>query len=153
MTTTTADTNLSRFESYAAAFEQTYADDDWSRLAPYFHEDAVYIVRGVSAPCELHGRDRIFAGMRKSLDGFDRRMDERAIVPSAPLVADGDTVTLEGCVRYRRGDAPSSIDLRATIVATYAGGLIVRMEDTFHLDRPAITWLRAHAADLDGSYA
>ena len=28
------------FMDYAAAFEQTYVDDDWSRLAQYFSEDA-----------------------------------------------------------------------------------------------------------------
>lgn len=145
-------TNLSRFAAYAAAFEETFADDDWSRIAPYFHEDAVYLVEGVPHPCELHGRDAILKGMRRSLDGFDRRMDRRAIVPAGPLVEDGDRVILVGCVRYQRGSAPS-VDLRATVVATYADGLIVHLHDTFQLDRPAISWLRTHAADLDASYA
>ena len=30
------------FMDYAAAFEQTYIDDDWSRLTQYFSEDASY---------------------------------------------------------------------------------------------------------------
>jgi hypothetical protein len=34
------------FMDYAAAFEQTYIDDDWSRLTRYFSEDASYEVRG-----------------------------------------------------------------------------------------------------------
>jgi hypothetical protein len=31
-----------RFEAYAADFELTFVDDDWSRLEQYFTDDAVY---------------------------------------------------------------------------------------------------------------
>jgi hypothetical protein len=34
------------FMDYAAAFEETYVDDDWSRLTTFFHEDARYEVCG-----------------------------------------------------------------------------------------------------------
>ena len=30
------------FLAYAAAFEDAYATDDWSKIEPYFTEDAVY---------------------------------------------------------------------------------------------------------------
>ena len=33
---------LERYQGYAAAFEQTYEDDDWSRIEPFFAEGAVY---------------------------------------------------------------------------------------------------------------
>ena len=55
-------TNLSRFMAYAAAFEQTFADDNWQRLEPFFTPDATYRVSGLPASCELHGRDAIFRG-------------------------------------------------------------------------------------------
>jgi SnoaL-like domain len=144
--------HLPRFMAYAAAFEQTFADDDWSRLEQFFAEDAVYMVSGLPSPCELHGRDRILRGIKRSLDGFDRRMDHREIVPTAPPTEDGDRVTLHGLVRYRRGDAPP-VELHATIVAEFDGDRICRMHDTFALDPAAMTWLASHAADLDGSYA
>ncbi len=35
-----------QFLEYATAFEQTFADDDWARLKPYFAADAVYAVTG-----------------------------------------------------------------------------------------------------------
>src|SRR6185369_3077312 len=35
---------MNRFFEYAQDFEKTYVDDDWSRLARYFHPDAVYEV-------------------------------------------------------------------------------------------------------------
>ena len=31
-----------RFQSYADAFEETYVDDDWSRIEQFFTEDAVF---------------------------------------------------------------------------------------------------------------
>ncbi len=31
-----------RYQSYAEAFEETYKDDDWTRIEPFFTEDAVY---------------------------------------------------------------------------------------------------------------
>ena len=65
------------FMDYAAAFEQTFIDDDWSRLAPFFSEDATYEVRGGPMACNISGRDAIFAGLRKSIDGMDRRCSDR----------------------------------------------------------------------------
>jgi len=55
------------FMDYAAAFEQTYVDDDWTRLTPFFSEDATYEVRGGPLACRLSGRDAILAGLKKSI--------------------------------------------------------------------------------------
>jgi hypothetical protein len=143
--------NLSRFMTYAAAFERTFADDDWARLAPFFTEDAVYEVTGIPKPCELHGRDAIFAGMRKSLDGFDRKMDRREISSLEPPSEQGSRVMFTGVVRYQRGAAPP-VELRATITADFEGDRICHMRDAFALDAPALGWLAKHGADLDGSY-
>ena len=82
------------FMDYAAAFEKTYVDDDWSRLTPFFHEDARYQVRGGPMACEINGREAIFRGLKKSIDGLDRRFDERVIE-----ISDGPHVTKQS----RRG--------------------------------------------------
>ena len=29
--------------AYAEAFEETYEDDDWTRIEPFFTEDATYV--------------------------------------------------------------------------------------------------------------
>ena len=47
------------FMEYAAAFEQTYVDDDWSRLEPFFSEHAVYEVRGGLMACYISGLKRL----------------------------------------------------------------------------------------------
>jgi hypothetical protein len=33
---------VDRYQAYAADFERTFVDDDWSRLEQYFTEDATY---------------------------------------------------------------------------------------------------------------
>ena len=33
---------VDRYQAYADAFEQSYEDDDWSHVEPFFTEDAVY---------------------------------------------------------------------------------------------------------------
>lgn len=42
-----------RFIAYALDFEQTYDDDDWSRLEHHFAPDAVYEVRNTAFGCRL----------------------------------------------------------------------------------------------------
>jgi hypothetical protein len=68
---------VARFEAYAADFEVTYADDDWSRLEPYFTEDAVY-----STPANgvrISGRTSVLAVLKAAVSGFDRRCDSRRL--------------------------------------------------------------------------
>ena len=142
--------NLPTFMAYAAAFEQTFADDNWQRLEPFFAEDATYEVTGIPGGGVMHGRDAIFRGMKKSLDGFDRKMASRQIVPTAPPAEQGDRVTLNGFVRYVRDGA--TVEMHATILVEFADHKIVRMHDTFALDAAAVAWFSQHARDLDGAY-
>jgi limonene-1,2-epoxide hydrolase len=146
-------TNIQHFMAYAAAFEQTFVDDDWSRLERFFTDDASYRVSGLpTMEANLQGRDAIFKGIKKSLDGFDRRMASRKIVPTAmPAEASDGTVTFSGYVTYTRAGSPP-IDLHATIVARFVDGRIAAMHDTFSLDAAGLTWLGTNARDLDGSY-
>jgi hypothetical protein len=144
-------TKIEQFLAYAAAFEQTYVDDDWSRLEKYFTEDATYRVSGLPAPCELRGRDNILRGIRKSVDGFDRKMTVRKIVPTAPPTENDGKVTFRGFVRYQRADSPP-VELHATVVAELDGDRICNMHDTFSIDAAGQQWLGTYARDLDGSY-
>ncbi len=68
---------LQRFAAYAADFEKTFEDDEWTRLEGYFAEDAIYTVKGTPFDCEVRGRDAIFRAIKKSIDGFDRHFDKR----------------------------------------------------------------------------
>jgi len=56
---------LDRFQAYAAAFEDAYKSDDWSRLEPYFTDDAVYEIPGGPPLGVCHeGRAAILEGLR-----------------------------------------------------------------------------------------
>ena len=144
---------IAQFFEYAQEFEKTFVDDDWARLERYFEPDAVYEVRNVPFGCRLEGRAAIFRGIKKSLDGFDRRFATREIaLEGAPEVA-GDTVSLSWAVTYGRAGSPPLV-LRGRSTATYADGVIARLADSY--DASAIdgttSWLKAYGRDLDPSY-
>jgi hypothetical protein len=145
------------FMDYAAAFEETYVDDDWSRLIPFFHEDARYEVRGGPMACEIEGREAIFKGLKKSIDGLDRRFDERVIEisdgPHVTAVPEGEEVSIGWLVTYRRGESPN-IGIPGRSVFTVADGRIAAMRDEYDdaALAPLGAWLQQYGADLDGSY-
>ena len=145
------------FMDYAAAFEQTFVDDDWSRLAQYFAEDAAYVVDGGPLACEISGRDAIFAGLKKSLDGLDRRVSDRKIeVTEAPEITSkegGFELAVGWRVTYEHGDAPP-VGCNGRSVALLRDGVIVSLRDEYTDEDTAdlSAWLVEYGAGLDGSY-
>ena len=148
---------LQVFMDYAAAFEETYIDDDWTRLLQYFPEDASYEVRGGPMACQISGREAVFAGLKKSLDGLDRRSLQRQLeVTDGPHVAstgDGSEVSLGWNVIYHFKEAPE-MTLPGRSVFNIANGVIVAMRDEYDDSELAAVaaWMREHGQGLDGSY-
>ena len=137
--------NLEQFQAYAAAFEESYADDDWQRLAQYFTADAVY------APgdgTEQVGRDQVLAQLRDGVNGLDRRFDARELTATPPT-SEGDRVSLSWQLRLSTAGAP---DLTATGAehATYTDGAISRLEDVFDegTAEGLGEWMAAHGGSL-----
>jgi hypothetical protein len=143
---------VERFLAWATAFEETYRDDDWTRLEPFLAPDVVYEIKGAPFACVIHGRAEMLAAIRRSVSGFDRHCVRR-IMPSAMPKQEGDSVVVRGTVGYVRGDSP---ELLATVTetATYANGLIVRLVDVYDADMVArgTAWFAAWGAGLDWSY-
>lgn len=144
---------LQRFLAYAGDFERTLVDDDWTRLAPYFDDAAVYDVDGGDRRWRMEGPAAIFAGLKKSLDGLDRKFDGRDAVPNGPPTVEGDTLRLAWTVTYHRAGAPD-FALPGESVLRYRDGRIVEMRDTF---APGIAaamaeWQRRTGIALDPSY-
>jgi len=137
--------NLERFQAYADAFEETYADDEWQRLEEYFTADAVY------APgdgTEAVGCDQVLARLRDGVNGLDRRFDSRALTATPPS-SQGDTVSLSWQLTLSKTGAP---DVTATGVehATYTDGAISRLEDVFDEGTAEALgeWMAAHGDSL-----
>jgi hypothetical protein len=145
------------FIDYAAAFEQTYVDDDWSRLQPFFAEGANYEVRGGPLTCKIKGREAIFAGLKKSIDGLDRRCTDRQIDltagPDAIEIDDGQEVSIGWRVTYQYGDAPK-VAFPGRSVFTIANGVIVAMRDEYDEGEmeDVGAWMLKYGEGLDGSY-
>lgn len=139
-------TILEKFQTYADAFEETYADDNWQRLERYFTVDAVYAPGDGS---EAVGRDQVLARLRDGINGLDRRFDARAL-SAAPPSSEGNTVSLSWQLTLSIAGAP---DLTATGVehATFTDGAISRLEDVFDEGVPEAlgAWMAAHGASLE----
>ncbi len=144
---------IERFMAYAADFEKTLADDDWSRLAQYFSEDAVYRVESGLFGCELTGPASIFAGMKKSLDGFDRKFSKREIALTEGPDVEGDEMRVSWTVNYRKDDLPDFV-LRGKSLARIRDAKIVLLVDSYdeRVNAEVADWMRETGLKLDPSY-
>ena len=63
---------IERFKEYAAALEEACLDGDWSRLAPYFAQNATYRSY-YGADLEVTGRDAVLKGVPpEMLEEYER---------------------------------------------------------------------------------
>jgi len=144
---------MQQFVAYAGDFERTLADDDWSRLQQYFNDDAVYEVKAESFGCRLTGPAAIFAGMKKSLDGFDRQFAKRDIEVTGRPEISGDDLRMSWKVVYTKEGWPPFV-LRGRSEVHYAGGKIAYLADSYD---PSVAveladWEKKSGVRLDASY-
>lgn len=141
-----------RFLAYAAAFEESFADDDWSRIEPYFTEGAVYETKadppfgGVQT-----GRVAVLAQLKQALDGFDRLFSTRTLeLLEGPTGTNGE-VWFRWAAVYTLADAPD-LRIEGEERVTYDGDRISRLEDTIPADSVAraTAYMGEHAAKLGG---
>ncbi len=136
---------LDRYQAYADAFEETYLDDDWSRIAPYFTEEAVY-----EGDPDARGRDAVLAKLKAGIEAFDRRMDSRTPDFRTPRV-EGDTVTMEWTVTYTKTGLPDLV-ISGVETAIFEGNRIKLLRDSFdpEAQKAVGEWMAEHGAALQG---
>ena len=134
---------IDRFQAYADAFEETYVDDDWDRLAQYFTEDAVY-----EGDPEAVGRDAVLEKLRTGVDNFDRRLESRRPDFQTPTV-EGDTLTMKWTVTYAQPGAPD-LAISGVETAVFSGDRISRLRDDFDpaSQKALEQWMAANGASL-----
>jgi len=141
-------TLTARFLAYIAAYERSYGDDDWTRLEPFFSEDAVHEVSGgLPLGGRWEGRAALITHLRESTEAFDRRFDERLLWPRGVPAQMGDTVALPWRGIYRLERARSDpLTIEGTKVATFASDLIERLRDQLRpgTDRRIRDYLQRH---------
>ncbi|MCP5056187.1 MAG: nuclear transport factor 2 family protein [bacterium] len=138
---------LDRYQAYADAFEQSYEDDDWSRIEGYFTEDAVY----EGEPADARGRDAVIAKLKGGVAAFDRNMDSRSPDFQTPTV-DGDTLTMKWAVTYTKAGKPDLV-ISGIETAVFEGDRIKLLRDDFdpEAQKGMGEWMAAHGASLGGS--
>jgi len=133
-----------RYQDYAEAFEETYEDDDWTRIEPFFTEDAVYKSQGEDA----HGREAVLAKLKGGVDTFDRNMDSRTPDFQPPTV-EGNTLTMDWKVTYTKAGCPDLV-ISGRETAVFEGDRIALLRD--ELDPAAEEamgdWMAANGAKL-----
>lgn len=134
---------VDRYLAYADAFEQSYEDDDWSRIEQYFTEDAVY---DGDPPAE--GRAAVLAKLKGGVDTFDRRMDSRTPDFQQPT-EDGDHVNMNWQVTYTKAGCPDLV-ISGREIAVFDGDRIARLTDEFDpsAEQAMGAWMAAHGAKL-----
>ncbi|MGE4606751.1 MAG: nuclear transport factor 2 family protein [Myxococcota bacterium] len=133
-----------RYQAYADAFEESYVDNDWSRIEQYFTEDAVY--EGEPDAC---GRDAVIAKLNGGVDAFDRKMDKRTPDFQTPTV-DGNTLVMKWTVSYQKAGAPDLV-ISGVETAVFEGDRIARLRDDFDpaAQKAMGEWMAEHAAKLE----
>jgi hypothetical protein len=133
-----------RYQAYADAFEESYVDDDWSRIEQYFTEDAVY-----EGDPDASGRDAVIAKLNGGVDAFDRKMDKR-IPDFQPPTVNGDTLVANWTVTYEKAGAPDLV-ISGVETAVFEGDRIARLRDDFDpaAQKAMGEWMAEHAAKLE----
>ena len=121
---------IPRFAAYAAAFEKSFASDDWSLLEPFFTEDAVYdIPVGPPLGGRIEGRAAILAWFKD---------DPRPLRPPLREPRAGAARGPEG--DRRRGLDPRQRDLPGAGVPEF----VLELEETVTFDGDRIRLLEDH---------
>ena len=136
---------LDRYQAYADAFEESFVDDDWSRIEQYFTEDAVY-----EGDPDANGREAVLAKLKGGVDAFDRQMDTRTPDFQTPSV-DGNTLVMNWTVSYQKAGVPD-LTITGRETAVFEGDRIARLRDDFDPDAEAAMgeWMTQHGAALQG---
>jgi hypothetical protein len=138
-----------RYLAYAADFERSYTDDDWTRLEQYFTEDAAYRPQG-TAESEVAGRAALLERLKGGVDQFDRNMDSRTL-DFEPPKEDGGRVTVSWKASYTKAGLPD-IAIWGSETATFRGDQICLLSDEFdpEAQKNLEAWLAEHGAKLAG---
>jgi hypothetical protein len=137
-----------RYREYAQAFEDAYADDDWSRLEAYFTEDAVYD-GGEGPDAVVRGRGPLLERLKAGVDAFDRRFDTRQLRFVDGPKEDSGRVRVKWEFECTKSGLPALVICGAE-TAEFEGDRIKLLRDEFDAEARAVleAWTSRHGAFL-----
>ena len=142
--------NIQRFAAYAADFEESYVDDDWSRVEAHFAENAVYEIGLPLLGMErAEGLTAIIAWFKDVLDRFDRHFSSRELTLVEGPREEGDTVWISGYATYAADGVPP-FELRLDESIRFENGLIVHLQDHYkpEMVEQTLSYVLEHAKTL-----
>src|SRR5262245_28233751 len=105
--------SMTDFMTFAGAFEEAFASDNWRTVETLFDEDIVWASGGPGLPAEAaylaRGRSKASAAVQKSCNVYDRRFDRREPQPLGPPVVIPGGIHLEWLVTYTRAGLPPMV--------------------------------------------
>ena len=128
--------------AYANAFEETYEDNNWQRLAVYFSDDAEYD--------GAVGRDAVLEKLENAVNSMDKLMDSRTL-NFQPPTSEGNLVRVEWDIRYTKLDCPD-LAIAGREDATFEGNRIRILHDEISASNQEIIvkWMTENGAKLQG---
>jgi hypothetical protein len=142
---------IDRFESFAADFEATVQDGDWSRLEEHFAKDATYFNVGGPDPKAI-GRAAILDFLRQDVTNTDRRFDTRTLVALTPPTVDGKRLSRRWrCIYSLAGTPDLVVEGEARYV--FEGDLIKEIEEEATADsmQNLMEWMQTYGEKLASS--
>jgi hypothetical protein len=137
---------IARYLEYAESFEQTYEDDQWDRLVPYFTEAAIYSVSG-GPPFggRWEGRDAVIRRLRDSVTELDRHFEQREPHGIGGPSVEDDCVSMEFKGIYRSAGLPD-LEIAGRERAFFDGDRISILEDVMRpgADEVAQSFIETH---------
>ena len=136
------------FESFAADFESTIQDDDWSRLEKYFTDDASY--RNIGDPDSVcKGRDAILFYLKKDVSNFDRKFDSRSLIALTPPEVSQNRLSRRWRTTFSLKETPDLI-VEGEARYLFEGGLIKAIEEEVTPDslQRLAEWMQVYEGKL-----
>jgi len=140
---------IAAFVKYATAFEQGFAANDWGLVDVHFDDQIVWNVGGLPEPLSYHGRGRkeVSAGIKYSVDSFDRRFDKRDPKATKGPISIPGGIHLEWIVTYTRDGVPPFV-LKGEEWDLFRDGRLVMHYELIHNGTEVLEYLRKHDAAL-----
>ena len=142
---------VERFNEYAEKLEESYHDDNWARLGPYFAENATY--RSYEgADIDVKGRKDVLEQLRIDAASFDRKFDSRTVEYfDGPREERGGVFTMWR-VTYQKEGAPDLV-LTGKEIATFVGDEMTLLEGHYLPETFGAfgTWLNEHGSFMHDS--
>jgi hypothetical protein len=128
--------NLQAFGNYAAAFDESLADNNWTRLEPFFSDDASYKPGDGTEGVGVAG---VIQSLQDSVNALERKCDVRELIGQPGVAEEGDTITLSFTIKYGKQGREDYL-LVGVETIEYSGGLIRKMEDVFENPDDLMAW-------------